>query len=252
MWELDVRPRTRSIGSAGQILCVGALIGLAAGAVASTIGIIAGEPAIDAAIAFEAANQAADSGNYLPSMSRTAQRVGLVVGTILAALALAFLATIAVAAASRFFRVRAAGAVWATVAMWVCCVVLPFVAYPPNPPGTASAADVDQRTAAWVLCIAVGIFGVWVGFTIFRWFRKLPQVPARRRHLAGIVGFLAGLSIVIAGLIALPAPLAIPEGFPAEVLWDFRLASLGVQTSLWATLAIGLWWWLGGRAHAGD
>ena len=38
--------------------------------------------------------------------------------------------------------------------------------------------------------------------------------------------------------LALPDVNEVPEGFPATVLWDFRIASLGAQAITWATLGL--------------
>lgn len=36
----------------------------------------------------------------------------------------------------------------------------------------------------------------------------------------------------------LPAVDEAPESFPSDLLWDFRLTSLGVQVVLWASLGL--------------
>jgi predicted cobalt transporter CbtA len=38
--------------------------------------------------------------------------------------------------------------------------------------------------------------------------------------------------------LALPAVNEVPEQFPAVVLWQFRIASLGAQAIMWATLGL--------------
>jgi predicted cobalt transporter CbtA len=43
--------------------------------------------------------------------------------------------------------------------------------------------------------------------------------------------------VVIAGLL-LPVVNEVPEEFPAVVLWKFRIASLGAQVIMWATLGL--------------
>ena len=46
----------------------------------------------------------------------------------------------------------------------------------------------------------------------------------------------AGFVVVVAGLfVRLPAP-AEPGQFPAGLLWNFRLSSLGTQVELWTGL----------------
>ena len=48
----------------------------------------------------------------------------------------------------------------------------------------------------------------------------------------------AGLVVVMAGLFAgLPAA-ADPGGFPAGLLWNFRLSALGTQIVLWTGLGV--------------
>jgi predicted cobalt transporter CbtA len=45
------------------------------------------------------------------------------------------------------------------------------------------------------------------------------------------------------GQFLLPAVNEVPTDFPAVLLWNFRVASIGTQLVLWATigLAFGLW-----------
>jgi hypothetical protein len=37
----------------------------------------------------------------------------------------------------------------------------------------------------------------------------------------------------------LPAVHETPRGFPADVLWRFRVASLGINATLWTTIGLG-------------
>jgi hypothetical protein len=44
---------------------------------------------------------------------------------------------------------------------------------------------------------------------------------------------------VMAGVcVALPSVNETPEGFPADLLWEFRLSSVGGQAIMWATLGL--------------
>ncbi|WP_423834979.1 CbtA family protein [Streptomyces manipurensis] len=47
--------------------------------------------------------------------------------------------------------------------------------------------------------------------------------------------FVAALTVASA---LLPGIDEVPAGFPASLLWEFRLASLAVQTVLWATFGL--------------
>ena len=44
---------------------------------------------------------------------------------------------------------------------------------------------------------------------------------------------------VVAAYLILPAINEVPGSFPATLLWQFRLASLGTQTALWLLLGLG-------------
>jgi predicted cobalt transporter CbtA len=50
----------------------------------------------------------------------------------------------------------------------------------------------------------------------------------------------AACYIVLVGIAALllPAVNEVPEQFPAVVLWNFRVASMGAQLIMWATLGL--------------
>ena len=61
------------------------------------------------------------------------------------------------------------------------------------------------------------------------------------RHGAWNAFLFAGaayLIVVIAVGLALPAVNEVPEQFPAVVLWQFRIASLGAQLIMWATVGL--------------
>ena len=63
-----------------------------------------------------------------------------------------------------------------------------------------------------------------------------PDAPPWARPLAG-----AGTFVVVAGglALALPGVQEVPRDFPAPLLWEFRLSSLGTQAVLWASLGVG-------------
>ena len=42
--------------------------------------------------------------------------------------------------------------------------------------------------------------------------------------------------LIAIAYVAMPAVNELPNGFPADVLWDFRLASLGTHAVIWVTL----------------
>lgn len=46
-------------------------------------------------------------------------------------------------------------------------------------------------------------------------------------------------ALIAVAHLALPNGNEVKAGFPPQILWDFRLANLGTQAILWATLAFG-------------
>ena len=56
---------------------------------------------------------------------------------------------------------------------------------------------------------------------------------------ASLVASGAYLVVVVIAALALPVVNEVPDGFPAVVLWQFRIASLGAQVITWATIGLG-------------
>jgi predicted cobalt transporter CbtA len=56
-------------------------------------------------------------------------------------------------------------------------------------------------------------------------------------------GVLVGAALVALVLVLVPgSPDRIPADVPADLIWDFRLASLGQLAVLWATLTLAAGW----------
>jgi hypothetical protein len=56
---------------------------------------------------------------------------------------------------------------------------------------------------------------------------------------AGIAAAALLLGLIAAAELILPGVHEVPTGFPADVLWRFRIASLGVDATLWAVIGLG-------------
>jgi predicted cobalt transporter CbtA len=55
---------------------------------------------------------------------------------------------------------------------------------------------------------------------------------------SAIVGSAAYLVVVAAAMLILPSVNEVPADFPATTLWNFRLASLGIEAVLWTALGL--------------
>jgi len=48
----------------------------------------------------------------------------------------------------------------------------------------------------------------------------------------------AYVAVVVAGMLILPPINEVPADFPATTLWNFRIASLGMEAVLWTALGL--------------
>ena len=243
----------------GALLLRGMLVGVLAGMLAFGFAKLFGEPQVERAIAFETRMDAAKGGeaeNAMPAdmemskgmtmtnaeaaapelVSRATQSgIGLLTGVV--TYGAAFGGLFALVFGLVYGRVGSLGP-RATSAMLGCaCFVAIYLApslkYPANPPAIGLPETIGARTVLFFAMIAISIAAMALA------------VAARQRLAASHGGWnatLAGgavfLALVGAAQFALPSLNEVPGNFPADVLWNFRLASLGMQAVLWATLAL--------------
>ncbi|MFD7446701.1 CbtA family protein [Streptomyces sp. NPDC059909] len=216
------------------LLVRGMIAGVLAGLVAFGFAYVVGEPSVDAAIAFESAHSHEHGEEEL--VSRAVQSTaGLATAALVYGIALGGITALAFCFALGRVGRFGARATAALVALggFVTVALVPFLKYPANPPAVGDPATLNQRTALFFLMIALSVL-LAIGALLFG--RSL----ARRwgtwnAAVAASAAFAAVLGVAMAFL---PAGDALPEHFPAAVLWEFRLASLGVQALLWAALGL--------------
>ncbi|WP_433833518.1 CbtA family protein [Actinoplanes sp. CA-015351] len=220
----------------GRLLINGLLAGLIAGLLAGGFAFFVGEPHVDAAIALEeaAAVAAGDTGGgEEPLVARDVQSgFGLILATSLYGIALGGMFATGYTVLRR--RLHAASDARASLglagAVLLGFVLVPFVKYPPNPPAVGDPATINQRTITYLAMVVIGLVAVWAGVLAAR-----TQAPEWRKALAGVAGFVV---VVAIGYALLPSFDEVPETFPATLLWDFRLSSLGTQVVLWTVLGL--------------
>jgi predicted cobalt transporter CbtA len=234
----------------GALLLRGMLVGVVAGVLSFGFLKIVGEPSVDRAIAFEAdaakaeAPAVAAKGITAPTaepepelVSRKVQAgIGLFTGVVIYGAALGGLFAIAFALThGRIGDVspRANSALLAA-AGFVAVYVVPMLKYPANPPAVGAPETIGMRTTLYFSMIALSLAAiVAAGMLRARLHRRCGAWNATL--LAGTVYIVA---MILVGL-ALPAVNDVPEQFPAVVLWQFRMAAMGGQSILWATLGLG-------------
>jgi predicted cobalt transporter CbtA len=238
LWQRVDASRLRSLAVAA------AVVGLLAGVVGATFALIAGEPAVDEAIAIEEANaaaQAEDPGAHdddEASVSRSDQRgAGLFGAYALSGAAFGVMLALTAHGLRRGRPDPARRVVLAGVILAGAFTVAPWFKYPPNPPAVGDTGTLAERQGLYVavICIAAAL---GLGATILD--RRLRAAEwAEHRRLPAVVASVA-VPMLLAYALLPPAPDEV--SVPATLVWRFRVASLGANLALWTTLTLGLAW----------
>jgi hypothetical protein len=112
--------------------------------------------------------------------------------------------------------------------------VVPQIKYPANPPSIGNPDTIGLRTGLYFGMIVISIIAGLAALNLGR--GVAGRIGAWNAVLAGVAMYVV---IVAIGYAALPPVNEVPEAFSAVVLWNFRLASLGMQVVLWTTLGLG-------------
>jgi predicted cobalt transporter CbtA len=237
----------------GTLLLRGMLIGIIAGLLSFSFLRIVGEPQVDRAIAFEtqldeakamAAAQAlivmglpAPKEEPEPELvSRRVQAgIGLFTGVIV--YNVAFGGLFALAFAMTYGRIgnfgpRAASALLAVFGL-IAIYIVPNLKYPANPPAIGDPETIGMRTQLYFSMIAISLAAM-IGAGMLR-LRLLHRFGAWNAFLIAAALYLIAMTAV--GQV-LPAINEVPEQFPAVVLWQFRIVSMGAQLIMWATIGL--------------
>jgi cytochrome bd-type quinol oxidase subunit 2 len=217
-----------------------AVFGALAGLLAATYFSVAGEPAIDDAIAIEEEMAAATDGHGHDhddeQVSRDTQRgVGLFSGYALLGAALGL--GLAVTALSLrgdglapFTRFLTAGGILA-----LAVTVVPWFKYPPNPPAVGDESTVGARTFTSLALTALAVV-VLAGVAHLSSRLRKAGWDGPRRMATVAVAAVVGLGVLMT---AMPAnSTTIPEEMPASLIWRFRTASLLGNLLLWGALTL--------------
>jgi hypothetical protein len=254
-----------------RLILRGLIAGAIGGLLAFVFARIFAEPQIQKAIDYESARDAAqealDKAAGLPAsaegmevFSRTIQaNVGIGVALIFFGAAMGALFAVAYAIClGRTGRIRPRSlAVLVAGGGFLSLYLVPFIKYPANPPAIGHGDTIQLRSSFYLLMVACSvlflILTVWLG-------RRL-QARFGTWNATLIAG---GVFIVATGIVMLvlpsfgefaankqfhsptetPGPLTdangkiVFPGFPADLLYNFRLYSIGAQLILWT--AIGL------------
>ncbi|WP_141584960.1 CbtA family protein [Actinomadura sp. WMMA1423] len=230
------------------LLVRGMLAGFAGGVVAAVFAWIVGEPQIRAAIAFEKGHEASGGHEHVTAagghlhdtaevvVSRGVQETfglsvalglfGIAIGGVFALVFAGFYGRLG-ALTARPTAALLAGAGFVIVGL------APFLKYPANPPAVGKEDTVGDRTVLYLALIAISVVAAVVAAQVGH--RLAVRLGGWNATVAGGAVFVGLLGVAYA---ALPAVNEVPVGFPAAVLWRFRLASLGTLAVTWAVLGL--------------
>jgi hypothetical protein len=213
-----------------MLLWRGMLAGLVGAFVAAVFALLVAEPRIDAAIALEAHHAMAEPELVGRSVQKT---WGLFTAMGLYGTAMGGLFAILFAGLhGRVGRVTPrALALLLAIAAFVVVVLVPAIKYPPTPPAVGLHETVRLRTAAFAAMLALSVVAAIVAGRAHRW--PAARTGTDRLLVAGGVY----LAIVAVGQLLLPAVDEVPAGFPATLLWQFRLAAIATQAVFWLVAA---------------
>ncbi len=234
-----------------RLIARGLLAGVVGAVLAFAFARLCAEPVIGRAIAFEDGRTSAEQANGVHEhgaelFTRGVQaNVGLGFGVLIFGVAMG--ALFAVLFCVVFARVRQIGprelSALLAAAAFGAVYLVPFVKYPPNPPAVGQSDTIGMRTG-WYLAmvlasVVLAIAAVWLARRLTArfgpWYGRLLAAGA----------YLVAIAVVMALLPTVdetPQPLRdasgaiIYPGFPADVLYEFRLLSLGTQLVLWTTI----------------
>lgn len=234
--------------------------GLVGGVVCVVFSRVMIEPLIGAAVDYEGAREHAlaqlagdghDHGHELFSRS-VQENVGAAVGIIAMAVAMGVLFAVAytvlgaVLARQGFAPDSTGLALLLAVGMSVAINLVPGLKYPSNPPTVGLEETIGERSSAFLTMTVVSVVGACVavaaGLALSRRWGRWPAV-------AVAVGGYGALMVAVFGWLPsfheVPGPISGPDGvlvdgFPAEVLGEFRVYSVLNHALMW--LAIGATW----------
>lgn len=245
-----------------DLIARGALCGAIAGLLTFVFGRIFAEPHLQKAIDYEAGRHAAQElldksaapHEHSELFTRTIQaNVGMGVGMIAFGIGMGVLFALVYAVClGRVGRLRPRPlALLVAAAGFVGLYLVPFLRYPANPPAVGLEDSIAERTSMYLLMVLCSV--VFLALAVWLGQRLRARFGNWNASLLAGAAFVLAIGIVMAVLpsfgqpgSAYETPLPLTDasgairypGFPADVLFHFRLYSVAGQLLLWT--AIGL------------
>jgi predicted cobalt transporter CbtA len=239
-----------------SLLIRGMLVGLVAGIAAFGFARWKGEPSVNKAIAFEtyvedhheADHHDAGGGD---EVSRSVQdSAGLGTGALLYGVAMGGIFAVVFSIAYGRIGLRTARGTAALLGVlgFLGLYVVPLLKYPANPPAIGQDDTIGKRTTLYVLMMLLSVAAIVLAIVVRR--RIVPRFGEWNATLVVGGGYVVAMAICY---LVLPGVNEVPQQgldgvigavtdagvtFPPTVLWNFRVASLGIQLVMWTTIAL--------------
>jgi predicted cobalt transporter CbtA len=231
--------------------------GLLAGAVAAVLAFVfarlCAEPIIGRAIAYEDGRIEAENAqgvheHGIELFTRGVQaNAGLGFGVLLFGVAMGALFAVAFCVVYARAKSRAPRllSMQLAAAAFIAIYLVPFVKYPPNPPAVGQSESIGERTGWYLVMVLISVVlavaAVWLARRlVVRFGTWNGGLLAGGAYLV----VLAAVTVLLPTVDETPQPLRdaagviIYPGFPADVLYEFRLVSLATQLVLWVTIGV--------------
>ena len=242
----------------GQLVLRGFIVGIVAGLLAFGWAKIFGEPAVATAINFESAQDEAKAaaavavGKPAPEdepviFSRSVQSgLGLLTGMVVAGAGLGCLFAVLFAFANGRVGRLGPAPTSALLAFFglLSVYIVPGLKYPANPPSVGEPDTIKYRTGLYFVMMAISIAATLGALRLRR-----SLVPRYGSWNGSLLALGAYLVVIAAVFVFLPGVNEVPTTFPAVTLWDFRIASLGIQTVLWGSIGV-MFGYVGARSRS--
>lgn len=235
---------------------LGLLAGLIAGVTCFVFARLQIAPLIAAAIDYEEGRSHAEAamtgehGHEHEVFTRAVQEnVGSAAGVVAFTLIMGALFAVAltvVAAALRRHRIGAdlrPVAAATAAAAFVSASLIPFLAFPSNPPGVGQPESAGDRTSAYLALVVVSVALACAAFAAG--LRLAPRLGGWQATVASTFGYLvivSAASMFLPRFDETPDPLTDGDGvirfpgFPADLLAEFRVDSLLTQAIMWSVV----------------